>query len=315
MVQKKERAPKSSLATWIGYAPVKFALYALFLPIILMMLYTIIVLAIAGNDAPAATWPMTIIGGVGVAIAVYKLIRALPRGPINRAGFVTLYTGGFLTVRLVGLMALFLFGLLYFPMMAAFMNPMHHPLYSLCMLVILLGLGFIGCYICGIQIAKLYATYLRAIDMGVSRTKALLSMPFSMFWMPGFFLESPTKKSGDSVLVRSRVWQTFVDWILASSGHTWLMLVLMVVIASTLYGWGWFSILALAPIIFILWMAIGGQKSVKKNINGSFAIVAIVVNVLTIVTFIATSVLTAQTISTATETIEITEQVAPGDAQ
>lgn len=214
MVKKTSETTASTLGVWIGRAPIKFALYALFLPIILMILYIVLAMAITrGASIPA--WSMLTVGMIGGVIAVYKLVGWLRAAPLDRRSFVAIFTGGFIASRLVGILALFLFGFMFFPIMMAFSDPMVSPGFSLGMTLVMLILGLMGAYTLGVQLIKVYATYLRAIDMGVSRTKALLSLPFSMHWMPGYFLDGTTRVKKDSVTIRANGFRAMVDWIVA----------------------------------------------------------------------------------------------------
>ncbi len=315
MTKKNRTENQTPLAAWLFGAPVKFALYALFLPFLLMLIYVMIAIGITGNVSSIPTWPMFAIFVFGLIVAGYKLIRTLGIMPLGRRGFVAISTGAFITVRAIGLGTLFAFGLIYFPMMAAFMNPGARPIFAALMTLVLMLLGLVGIYVFGIQVAKLYATYLRAIDMGVPRWKAALSMPFSILWMPGYLLEDKRRTPGQDINIRAHGMAALTDWIIKTPANGWTTIVIMVIVSSLLYGFNlmMWPIFILPLGIFILWLLIAGPEKMRKNIGGGFATLAVIVNILTIISVISINVI----IHNATQTqnqhaIEITQYISNG---
>ncbi|MDE6478318.1 MAG: hypothetical protein K2L94_03665 [Alphaproteobacteria bacterium] len=303
MVKKTSPALQSKLSAWLWRAPAKFAMAAVFMPMILAGLYAIIASAFtAPENQPIATWPMMTLMFAGLAWAIWKLIKWLPRGAMDQRSFAGVYTASFFISRLSGLLGMMFVGFMYFPMLVALSNPMHSPGTTLWVLVALTILALFAAYVGGLQITDLYVTYRRAITMGVPRWKTILSMPFSMLWMPAYMLGDEKSRREPAVNVRPTWFSNMVNWIIATPVNTWTMFVVTIIVSGLLYGFGWmiFPTFAAPVIIFGLWQLIAGTSHMRKNIGGAFATVAIIVNILTIAAVITINVMTYRIMDQAT---------------
>lgn len=313
MPRKNSTNQSSTMTSWLTYAPLRFALCAFFLPLGLILLYTMIVASIRTPGHPVAVWPMLMCAGIGFIVALVGLIRRLPNQFLDRRSFVAVDTATFITARLVGMALLIIFGLFYFPMMGAFLAPTVNlgKTFLMTMLMIIFGIG--GMYIIGVQITALYATYLRARHLGVPRTKILLSLPCSMFSMAGYILDDTHKKN---TVTTKQGFGAFVDWIIKSPANAWTILIIMAGISMLFYGlpWGMWPLFLMPVIITALWYVIAGPEKIKKQISGAFGTVAIIVNIFILITILSINFMAWHAVGTQHTNAEIVH-MQPKDVQ
>ncbi len=282
----------AKLSTWLWRAPVKFALLVVFGPLALGGLYAIIASAFtAPENQPIATWPMMALMFAVVAWAAFSLIKRLPRDDMGQRQFVGIYTAAFFVSRVIGILGLMFLGFVYLPMMISL--SMNNMAVLPWLVLVMTVLALVAAYVGGLQIINLYATYMRAINMGVPQWKAILTLPCSMLWMPGYILTDEKQKRATDIKIGATWYTSFVNWIVASPANAWLMFIVMILGSGMLYGYGWIMLPVFAApiVIFGIWQWIAGSARMRKNIGGAFSTVAIIVNVLTIITVITVNVI------------------------
>lgn len=277
------------LSNWLFRAPAKFAMLSFGLMVVIGLVYSFIIASMnGGNITPSQIMPMFLIMGVGIIIAIIKLVRWLPNDNLDRRSFVMVDNGLTLGYAIVSICGILISYKSLVPMFTQMQTS--SPIVAILCLVLI---SIVMLYMFGISIANMYATYRRARGMGVPRYKALMAFPFTIaiYWFPGYFLDDDKKKK--PVLTTDTKWfAALTDWILARRRNAVIAFLIMTLISAlVMFDWFMFVILGLFAVVFVVWAGITGAKKFMKNIGGAFATFAYVLNIALIVGLLVVSVI------------------------
>ena len=269
--------PSQSILKWLLWHPFKFAVIAF----LLIMLTTIILnLAIPNVDN---NWPITMAILISMACAAALTFWAMPRGNMDRRGFVALNNAQiFLTTTLFWIAA-FLIAYAYQNQMVAKLalygsiNP--NVFFSL---IIFVGLFFM--YLCGICLTNLYAKYQRCREMGLAPWQIILTIPFGLglLWIPGYLMDDKNK-SNSSVSVHTKWYSKLTDWIIATPTHVTASFVLITIYSGFFFGFRMTMLTMCSAIIFALWYRFAGLSAFRQHFKKTYTYVAIAVNILILI--------------------------------
>lgn len=267
-----QKQPNNRLVSWIVTRPTMFAI-------------------IAFITMAAASMIASLIGHTGIVTAILItvaflgsaawLVRMLPGTNLDRRSFVALNNAQ-ASIASIAFIVSTLIVIYNAP------NIMLHLLWfeshsSVSFIAIIAIMAIFYLYLCGVFIANLYAKYRRIRAMGVPMWKTLATAPFgfSMLWIPGYLMEDPTTKA-PVINIKSRWYAKITDTIISHPIAACTTLMLLIFLSSFTFGFNVTTLTFMIVLIFAIWANIVGHDKLRKNISGTYATTAIVINLITI---------------------------------
>ena len=271
------RKKSQSLLTWLLWHPLKFALIA----------FGLIVLISAVLNAMGVSTDGPIAFGVIIAVVIAAAITFwyMPRGNMDRRGFIALNNAQTLIATTIFWASAIIIAtyqaqitnkLLW---MATMQSGMFFTIFVL--------VGVFYMYLFGVSLTNLYTKYQRCREMGISPWKIILSMPFGfgLLWTPGYLLDDGNKNNS-SVTISARWYERLTNWIMSNPIYTTLAFALIVIYSGFFAGFNAALLTLASAVIFAIWLRIAGLSGFRGAQNRTYAYVAIVVNIAIIIGFI-----------------------------
>ena len=271
------RKKSQSLLTWLLWHPLKFALIA----------FGLIVLISAVLNAMGVSTDGPIAFGVIIAVVIAAAITFwyMPRGNMDRRGFIALNNAQTLIATTIFWASAIIIAtyqaqitnkLLW---MATMQSGMFFTIFVL--------VGVFYMYLFGVSLTNLYTKYQRCREMGISPWKIILSMPFGfgLLWTPGYLLDDGNKNNS-SVTISARWYERLTNWIMSSPIYTTLVFALIVIYSGFFAGFNAALLTLASAVVFAIWLRIAGLSGFREAQNRTYAYVAIVVNIAIIIGFI-----------------------------
>lgn len=271
------RKKSQSLLTWLLWHPLKFALIA----------FGLIVLISAVLNAMGVSTDGPIAFGVIIAVVIAAAITFwyMPRGNMDRRGFIALNNAQTLIATTIFWASAIIIAtyqaqitnkLLW---MATMQSGMFFTIFVL--------VGVFYMYLFGVSLTNLYTKYQRCREMGISPWKIILSMPFGfgMLWTPGYLLDDGNKNNS-SVTISARWYERLTNWIMSNPIYTTLAFALIVIYSGFFAGFNAALLTLASAVVFAIWLRIAGLSGFRGAQNRTYAYVAIVVNIAIIIGFI-----------------------------
>ena len=271
------RKKSQSLLTWLLWHPLKFALIA----------FGLIVLISAVLNAMGVSTDGPIAFGVIIAVVIAAAITFwyMPRGNMDRRGFIALNNAQTLIATTIFWASAIIIAtyqaqitnkLLW---MATMQSGMFFTIFVL--------VGVFYMYLFGVSLTNLYTKYQRCREMGISPWKIILSMPFGfgLLWTPGYLLDDGNKNNS-SVTISARWYERLTNWIMSNPIYTTLVFALIVIYSGFFAGFNAALLTLASAVVFAIWLRIAGLSGFREAQNRTYAYVAIVVNIAIIIGFI-----------------------------
>lgn len=271
------RKKSQSLLTWLLWHPLKFALIA----------FGLIVLISAVLNAMGVSTDGPIAFGVIIAVVIATAITFwyMPRGNMDRRGFIALNNAQTLIATTIFWASAIIIAtyqaqitnkLLW---MATMQSGMFFTIFVL--------VGVFYMYLFGVSLTNLYTKYQRCREMGISPWKIILSMPFGfgLLWTPGYLLDDGNKNNS-SVTISARWYERLTNWIMSNPIYTTLAFALIVIYSGFFAGFNAALLTLASAVVFAIWLRIAGLSGFRGAQNRTYAYVAIVVNIAIIIGFI-----------------------------
>lgn len=271
------RKKSQSLLTWLLWHPLKFALIA----------FGLIVLISAVLNAMGVSTDGPIAFGVIIAVVIAAAITFwyMPRGNMDRRGFIALTNAQTLIATTIFWASAIIIAtyqaqitnkLLW---MATMQSGMFFTIFVL--------VGVFYMYLFGVSLTNLYTKYQRCREMGISPWKIILSMPFGfgLLWTPGYLLDDGNKNNS-SVTISARWYERLTNWIMSNPIYTTLAFALIVIYSGFFAGFNAALLTLASAVVFAIWLRIAGLSGFRGAQNRTYAYVAIVVNIAIIIGFI-----------------------------
>ena len=171
----------AQLRTWLFDRPIVFAVLTFLINAVVGIVYAIF----ANIFSITATWPLALLLVASFCWTTYYLIKKLPHDSMYRDNFIAITNGCCLISILISSITMLLISknttMIQYKFLLLYMQ---YP-----ELVWFLGALFIliYLYLLGVTISGIYAKYKRAVEIGISKWKVILSMPFAflLIWTPG----------------------------------------------------------------------------------------------------------------------------------
>lgn len=287
------------LMSWILWRPLKFALTLLGLGIAVMIPYEIVSATIGGATA------LVTLGGLSIAaivFATYLLFHRLPHDNLDRYSFVALENA-----------QAYVLALAVFVAMLAIMQAQSF-LISLAMMgtagnvifVLLAAVMFVAyAYLVGLSLANVYAKFRRGRAMNIPTWKIICSIPFgfNLIWIPGYILPDEKAPKTPVIPIHASWYKKLTNWIVSRPSRTILAFAILTLFTGFMFGIQTIFWTCAAILLFAIWVSGVGAKRFCKNIGGTYATVAVVLNIIMI---LAISVITYRQISQISENVTIT---------
>ena len=271
------RKKSQSLLTWLLWHPLKFALIA----------FGLIVLISAVLNAMGVSTDGPIAFGVIIAVVIAAAITFwyMPRGNMDRRGFIALNNAQTLIATTIFWASAIIIAtyqaqitnkLLW---MATMQSGMFFTIFVL--------VGVFYMYLFGVSLTNLYTKYQRCREMCISPWKIILSMPFGfgLLWTPGYLLDDGNKNNS-SVTISARWYERLTNWIMSNPIYTTLAFALIVIYSGFFAGFNAALLTLASAVVFAIWLRIAGLSGFRGAQNRTYAYVAIVVNIAIIIGFI-----------------------------
>ena len=138
---------------------------------------------------------------------------------------------------------------------------------------------FVSIYLLGVSISGIYAKYKRAITLGTSPWKVILSMPFAflLMWAPGYLIKDKEIKSETEI---KSVWYNKLNkLVLSNFSNTLFAFLLLIFFKSLIAGTTTLVLTTILLIIYALWYT-KHKSDFIKNINNGYALTAVGINLI-----------------------------------
>ena len=271
------RKKSQSLLTWLLWHPLKFALIA----------FGLIVLISAVLNAMGVSTDGPIAFGVIIAVVIAAAITFwyMPRGNMDRRGFIALNNAQTLIATTIFWASAIIIAtyqaqitnkLLW---MATMQSGMFFTIFVL--------VGVFYMYLFGVSLTNLYTKYQRCREMGMSPWHIILSMPFgfSLIWIPGYMLPDNTRNTTPAVSVNTRWYTKLTNLIISNPIYTTLVFALLTLFSRYFYGTLHIVITLSSALIYMLWFRFAGLSSFRQHQTRAYAYTAIAINITLIVVF------------------------------
>ncbi|MBR5625807.1 MAG: hypothetical protein IKW67_03450 [Alphaproteobacteria bacterium] len=292
---------KLSLSKWIFGKPAKFAITTF----IILFITTILGAVIANTYKPI---PYTLAFGILTFIFIYciaKLIKQFKNSPMDKRSFIAIANGQWLTTIITSFITI--------SISLIIMHSLHSTTFSTGTLIVLaittIILSLFILYSIGLFFLNIYALYCRCIEMKIPTWKFIFSFPFgtTMFYAAGYLMNDPQKKK-NSIEIQSNWYSKLTNWILQNKRNTIISFIIITLLSGILGGTNSVLLTFTMALIYGIWVLQTGEKQLQKNIGGKFSSVAVIINIILLITTIALVTFSAKTepqITQSTESINI----------
>lgn len=176
-------------------------------------------------------------------------------------------------------------------------------------IITMLLFGIILSYISGVYFSNLYAKFRRIQDLNIPIWKIILSIPFgfSALWVPGFLMESNDKHH--TVTVKNKSYNKLINWTLGSTTNTVSVFIFITLVSTLLFGITPILLTFIFALIYGIWALQIGTKNFKQRIPGKYSTIAIIVNIILLLTITVSSIFTTYNTETITMNISDIETI------
>lgn len=310
MAQKPTQKAKSKLLSWFFNEPAKFALMSFGLMAGVVLIYALIAGLVTGGTGTLNPLPIVILVTAALVFSICKYISWLPKDNLDRKSFVAI-DNGLTFIYYISLLLSTIF--IVSSAQKIMLYAMWLQYYSMFwFFTVVIAASIIYMYVFGLLIGNMYATYRRALAMGVPRFKALLTVPFStaMFWFPGYLLTDETRAK-PVVEIKTKWYSKLTDWVVAKPLNAILLFLLTLAFSALFFDLYTLGLTLFFGAIFCVWVLITGTKTFKKNIGGAYSTVAGALNIAFIIICISAAAFYSSNSQTAmemqTQEIQVTE--------
>jgi len=274
----------TGLSSWLISRPIMFTLIAFFS----MTIASVLAGLIGGNAATTIGYTLVAIAFLG---SIGWLVRKLPAGNLNRHQFVAINNAQTVITSVAFIASTLIIAYNAPKIMLHLLWMESHS--SVLFMIMILSLALFYLYLFGVFIGNLYAKYRRVRTMGVGVWKTLATAPFGfcMLWIPGYLMDD-TKKATTPT---GGWYDRLTRWTMARPVRSAAILVLLVVMSGFTFGFPAIILTLTLGALFAAWSAIVGPDTLRKNLNGAYASVAIVINIIALIGVIGYFSLTKST--------------------
>ena len=267
----------NKLTTWIFKQPIIFAATALIVGLLVVFGYSVLTSLLNIETVKPLLY---ILGAALVLTAYFVLIKKLPHNDMAHSDFVAITNAGNIIAISIPLITLLFIGSNQQALKTNIMRIYMFQPYLFWALLIFTAIAYL--YLFGIGISGLYAKYKRALQIGISKWKIILSWPFGymLTWIPGYLLTD--KKTKSSLTIKTKTYQKFNKWVLSSNANLIFIFLLLLFLNSVIAGLNALFLTTLLLIYYGLWI-LKHKSDFNKHIDKAYALSAVFINILLII--------------------------------
>lgn len=274
--KKTTKKANINLKTWIFDKPVKFALLTFAINLAVIFAYAII----SSIFDITSMILLEIMLSVSFIWNICYMIKKLPHNDMYRRDFVAITNACCFITVLIPLITFTLLANNLYMLKYNFM--MVYLLHPVLVWVALISLALLYLYVFGVAISSVYAKYKRALKIGISKWRIILSMPFAflLMWAPGYLISE--KKDESNLEINTRWFNKFNKWVLSDSTNAIVVFLALVLLRNTFSGLPALLLTLFLLAVYALWNLRYKTKFIK-DINRGYALTAIGINFISII--------------------------------
>ena len=269
---KEKTQNKTLLKSWMLTKPMLFAIWCTILMVIFGFGYSLIQTFLHIESYI----PLYILCALTFILPACYMIQKLPHDKMNQNDFVAITNGSSIISIIASFIAIFTmsFSNLSFHRDLIALYILHPTIFS----ILLTLTVFVSLYLIGLSLAGIYAKYKRAVTLGVSPWKVILSMPFSflLMWTPGYLTDEKDVKP--NLEIKSAWYKKLNKWVLNNFSNTLFMFLILLFFKSVIAGLPTLTLAVLLMIIYALWFT-KHKSDFIQNINNGYATTAVGINI------------------------------------
>lgn len=270
------------LKNWLLNKPVLFTLSFFLLSTILCLGYALIQ-TVFNIETIKPAFGLLILSFI---VCTWYTIKKLPHDKMNQNDCIAITNGSMLISIIASLVMLIIVGL--YGANSSYNLMMFYLAHKTLITVLFLLFGVFSVYLVGLTVCSVYAKYKRAVSIGISPWKIILSMPFSflLMWTPGYLIKGKDIKS--NLQIKSQWYTRLQKWVMMNSANILFTFLFLVLFRGIITGLATFVLYASLLVIYALWYT-KYKSDFMKNINGGYAMTTIGINIAIILAIIAQS--------------------------
>jgi len=284
-MQKERKQNKTQLKSWLLTRPLGFALLCICFGTLFALVYAL-VQTLFGIESFI---PIYVLFTLSFILSAWYMIKKLPHEKMNQSDFVAIANG----TNIISIVASFV--VIYGVAFRGFFigrDVMALYLFHPTTFYTLFGISvFVSLYLIGVTISGIYAKYKRAVTLGISPWKVILSMPFAflMMWTPGYLIKEKENVK-PNLEIKSNWYSKFNKWVLANANNTLFMFLILLFIKSLGAGITTMIFSALLLVIYALWYT-KYKSNFVKSINDGYAMTVVGINIAVLLAVIAVQII------------------------
>lgn len=295
----------TKISNWILWAPLKFGLLFFGLAFLATTINTFV---LERFFTPNVSQPIFIT--LTTIVLVYGLLflaKKLPVKKMDRYSFISLHIAQTLitTICFYALTYLLIHNPESVMLKLTTMASQSVGLFITTMLLF----GIILSYISGVYFSNLYAKFRRIQDLNIPTWKIILTIPFgfSALWVPGFLMNTNNKQQ--TVTTNNKKYNKLVNWIISNTTNTVSAFIFITLVSALLFGITSVLLTFIFALIYGIWTLQIGEKNFKKIIPNKYSSVAIIINIILIVSVIGFSIFASKNTQSLTINISDTQAI------
>ena len=266
----------NSLKSWLFNKPILFVLLSCICTIIFSLIASVIDSVFTISDTTYQTM-VTIFALAAFIYPIYYMIKKLPDEKMYRNDFIAIVNGANIISLVASFIVILTLGLYTgsdIKRDLMFMYVLQPTLFTI--LALIAGLSTV--YLIGVAISGIYAKYKRCRQMGIDKSKIILSMPFAflMLWTPGYLIDDKNKKS--VLEIKSKWYSKFNKWVVSNFSNTLFVFLFLLFCKNIISGLPTILLAFALLVLYTLWY-VKHKKDFVKNINNGYALTAIGINI------------------------------------
>lgn len=273
---------KNLLKTWLFDKPMMFALLTCGISFVIISIYAIISnLFEISTKEPLVILLITILTGI---YSMYYTIKRLPHTPMARPDFIAITNACGFLIFLIPFITLLFVG--PDPQIIRHKALIFYVLHPVAFWFVSIGGLILYLYVGGLAVSSIYAKYRRAVQLGISKWKVILSMPFAflLMWTPGYLVEENKTKS--NMQINSPWYARFNQWVITDILNTFFVYLVLLLMLNIFAGFPTILLTAFLLMVYTLWN-LKFKNGFLKNINRGYSLTAVAINLIFIITILA----------------------------
>lgn len=271
-MQNKKNYSSIKLNNWLFKKPVLFGISFFISSAILILAYSLfqMIFNIETSQPIIALFLLTFAG------CTWYTIKKLPYEQMNQNDFIAITNGSTLIsiiTTFILMIVISLYGDAFGPKLL-----LYYLTHKTLVIVLLVLFGLFSLYLIGLAICNIYAKYKRAVSIGITPWKVILSMPFAflLMWTPGYLLKGKDIKN--NLQIKCPWYARLQKWVMANNSNILFTFIFLLLCRGIITGLTTFILYASLLIIYALWYT-KHKSDFLKNVNDGYAITAVGINI------------------------------------